>query len=133
MKMNIEPLITLCDQHPDIIAMYLFGSHAKGKARQSSDIDLAILLAEPRRTTFDLLSFIVEAESRAGCRVDIVVLNTASELIKYQVRKHGKLFLDRDPVIRKAFEIKSRKSFEDFLYLHKKYTQEIRHGRSTAR
>ncbi len=130
--MEIKPIITLCKQYPDVIVAYLFGSHAKGKARQKSDIDLAILLAEPRRATFDLLPFIVDAESLTGCLVDVVVLNTASELLKYQVRKYGRLLLDRDPVARKAFEIKSRKYFEDFLHLHRKYTKEIRYGRSSA-
>jgi len=129
---TIVSLIALCEQYREILAVYLFGSHAKGKVRPESDIDLAILLAEPHRSGFDLLAFIAEAESRVGRQVDVVVLNTASELLKYQVRKHGRLLLDRDSAARKTFEIKSRKYFEDFLHLHKKYTKEVRRGRSVA-
>lgn len=127
-----EPITTLCQSQPAIIAAYLFGSQAKGTARRKSDIDVAILLEDQAIETFDRLAFIVDAETITGNQVDIVVLNTASEILKYQVRKHGFLFFDKNPAARKAFEIKSRKYFEDFLFLHKKYTNRVLYGRSTS-
>jgi predicted nucleotidyltransferase len=34
--------------HPEVIALYLFGSHAKGAAHAGSDLDLAFELEDPR-------------------------------------------------------------------------------------
>ena len=128
----MKQITSLCKNQPSIIAAYLFGSQAKGTAQQKSDIDVAILLDDQTGGIFDLLSFIVEAETTTGRQVDIVVLNTASEVLKYQVRKHGTLLFDKKPEARKIFEIKSRKYFEDFLYLHKKYTNKVLYGRSSS-
>ena len=39
-------LQTWCEQHSELLAVYLFGSQAEGRAAQRSDVDLA-LLARP--------------------------------------------------------------------------------------
>lgn len=85
-----------------------------------------------KASSFDLLTFIVNAEMATGHKVDVVVLNTASEVMKYQVRKFGIPLFDQKPSIRKDFEIRSRKYFEDFLHLHKKYTNKALYGRSST-
>jgi len=61
------------------------------------------------------------SEKAMGCRVDVVVLNRAGEVIKYEVRRSGRLVFERSNEARKKFEIYSRKTYEDFLYLHKRY------------
>jgi predicted nucleotidyltransferase len=121
-------LIKVCQRHPAIVAAYIFGSYAKEKAGPESDIDMAVLLDEQASPYLDQLSFIVEIERETAARVDVVVLNSAGEVLKYQVRKHGKLIFDRNPVLRKNFEVRSRKFFEDFLYLHRKYTDKVLYG-----
>ncbi len=37
----------LREKIPNIIAIYLYGSHAQGRARSDSDVDLAVLVAAP--------------------------------------------------------------------------------------
>lgn len=58
----------------------------------------------------------------------MVILNTAHELLKYKVRCTGKLIFDRSPQFRKNFDIRSRKAYEDFLYLHKFYVSKVLYG-----
>jgi predicted nucleotidyltransferase len=107
--------------YPAILAVYLFGSHSTGKAKPESDLDLAILLQFGQEKDFPLLEWAVSLEKALGRRVDPVILNRAGELLKYQVRRYGRLLYERDPRLRKQFEIRGRKSFEDFLYLHHRY------------
>ena len=48
--------------------------------------------------------------------------------MKYEVRHKGVLLYERSSEYRKQFEIKSRKFYEDFLYLHKKYIDKVLYG-----
>jgi predicted nucleotidyltransferase len=119
-------VIAICEKESAIVAAFLFGSHAKDRAREKSDLDIAILLVEG--AGFSLPGFISTLENRIGCRVDVVVLNRAGELIKYEVRRHGLLLFERSSSQRKNFEVKSRKLFEDFLFLHHRYAKKVLYG-----
>jgi predicted nucleotidyltransferase len=118
-----EQLAAVCREHEVIIAAYLFGSHGKGSQRPSSDVDVAVLLDEKRGPTFSLLSFALMVERSIGCRADIVVLNRAGEVLKREVRRTGILVFDRAPSARKRFEVMGRKTYEDFLHLHRRYVR----------
>jgi uncharacterized protein len=107
--------------YPAILAAYLFGSQSTGKAKPRSDLDLAVLLYPGQENDFPMLELAVSLEKALGRRVDLVILNRAGELLKYQVRRNGRLLYERDPRLRKQFEVRGRKSFEDFLYLHRLY------------
>jgi hypothetical protein len=131
MDLNLlEQIRDLCERETVIVAAYLFGSAAAGKDRASSDLDLAILLRQDGADSFPLPAFISALERLCRRRVDVVVLNRAGEVLKYQVRKSGRLIFDRAPKERVRFEIQSRKHFEDFLYLHRWYTRKVLYGRS---
>ena len=118
-----------CSQHETIVAAYLFGSAATGKIHPSSDVDIALLVERAAADDFPLPSFVASIEPACGCPLDVVLLNRAGEVLKHQVRRHGKLLFERDPDKRKHFEIISRKLYEDFLYLHRKYVQTVLYGR----
>lgn len=109
----------LCQQQPAIMAMYLFGSAAQGTIHADSDLDLAVLLDPGAVPTFSLLTCITQLEEFLHCHVDLIVLNTANDVLKYDVRRSGKLLFERSSRFRKQFEIQSRKAYEDFLYLHR--------------
>ncbi len=113
--------------YPAILAIYLFGSQSTGKAKPDSDLDLAILLFPGQEEDFPLLELAVSLEKALGLRVDLVILNRAGELLKYQVRRYGRLLYDRDPRLRKQFEVRGRKAFDDFLYLHRRHLSRAIH------
>lgn len=125
----LEQLIDLCKKESAVLAAYLFGSAAEGRDRESSDLDIAILLEKDAADSFALLPFISALERACLCPVDVVVLNRAGEVLKYQVRKYGRLIFERDPQERARFEVRSRKFFEDFLYLHRRYAKTVLYGR----
>lgn len=117
-------LKALCVDYPEIVAVYLFGSYAKGEARLDSDFDLALLVKEPA-LNFPVLQFKLAVEDILGNGVDLVILNRAGEVLKHQVRRDGKLLYEKDSRKRKLFEVRSRKYFEDFKYLHNRYVKKI--------
>ncbi len=42
-----QPFLDYLKNRPEIVAAYLFGSVAAGKAHKFSEVDVALLLAEP--------------------------------------------------------------------------------------
>jgi len=69
-----------------------------------------------------------DLEKVYGSRVDVIILNHAGEMLKYEVRRSGRMVFERDSVKRKKFEISGRKRYEDFLYLHQRYAGVVLYG-----
>lgn len=124
----IQIVARICSDYPEIVAAYLFGSAARDDLRKKNDVDVAVLLDASREKSFPLLAFITRLEKNLGSRVDTSVLNRSGELLKYEVRRTGKLIFERSPELRKKFDILGRKSFEDFLYLHRRYVNAVLYG-----
>ncbi len=99
----------------DAVAVYLYGSVARGTAREGSDVDVGVLLEkDPPRTLKGLkLDVKAELESRLGVPVQLVVLNRAPPDLIHRVLRDGKLLLDRDRSKRIRFEVKARNEFFD--------------------
>jgi len=55
-------LIEVFEPFPEVLAVYLFGSRARGKARQESDYDLGVVFASGARDVYlELLGRLVGA------------------------------------------------------------------------
>jgi predicted nucleotidyltransferase len=101
---------------PDVIAAYVFGSLAQGRATARSDVDIALLLMEPidpvalaeRR-----LQLMGHLEPYADHPVDVVVLNRNSILLQHQALSTGRLLYERDREARVSFEVMAGKLHAD--------------------
>jgi uncharacterized protein len=62
----------------------IFGSVARQKARENSDLDLLIEL-EPQRTLLDYIGLKLALENLLDCRVDLAETETLPETIREQV------------------------------------------------
>ena len=101
-----------------VVLAYLFGSQAEGRARPSSDVDIAVLLPydTPRSKFFDVrLSLTNELmDLLHKNEVDVVVLNEATPLLAYQVLKNGKvLYEDSRTHPRVGFIVRVTKQYMD--------------------
>jgi predicted nucleotidyltransferase len=108
---------------PDALAVYLYGSEARGTADASSDIDLAILYARPPARTLDALPLEIESalERRVGRPVQIVVLNDAPADLVHRILRDGRLLVDRDRAARIRFEVRARNEFFDLELIREQY------------
>ena len=123
-----QKIISICQDEPTIVAAYIFGSYAKGTEKNQSDIDIALLLDNINFNNYPQLHFSTLFEKKLECSVDLVVLNTAGELLKYEIRRHRFLVFERSSQKRKQFEVRSRKYFDDFLFIHNKYVSKVLYG-----
>lgn len=74
---------------PDLSAVYVFGSYAKGQQTPDSDLDLAILIDGPEPDPVTLWQLAGELADTAGCPVDLVDLRAASTVFQYQIITTG--------------------------------------------
>jgi predicted nucleotidyltransferase len=110
---HLEPVLAASGDA--IVAAYLFGSVARGTARATSDVDVAVLFsADPPGTLAGLhLDLEADLERAAGVPVQLVVLNRAPADLVHRVLRDGILILDRDPSRRIRFEVHARNLYFD--------------------
>ncbi len=82
-----------CESRSAIASGWLFGSAAKSSVEKVGDIDIAILLGSSGNLDFFLPGFMAQIEKRLPRQVDVVVLDRAGEVLKYEVRRSGLLIV----------------------------------------
>lgn len=84
-------------RHPEVLVAYLFGSAARGRSRQGSDVDVAVLLANGADGLAIRLELLGDLTAAVGTdAVDLVVLNEAPNELAFRVLRDGRLLVCRD-------------------------------------
>lgn len=103
-------------QKPQVVAVYLYGSRARGEAKKTSDIDLGVILKEKADSSLltipqvvfaqelsQLLKKEVEVQDLDSCRLDFV----------HRVLSEGQLIFSSDEAARIKFETDVFKKYFD--------------------
>jgi len=114
----------------NIKMVILFGSQARGDFKKNSDIDLAFLMEEEylkNKNVLDVRSELVSifsSEIKKDC--DIIFINQAPPLLKYQIVKYGRtMYLDKDfdyssffsLTLKEYFDFKFYQDFQNKMFL----------------
>lgn len=99
-------------EYENIIFAYIFGSYAKDNIRKDSDIDIAIYLNSEinPRTYLDMKMDLSENLKR---EVDLVILNDATPLLKYEIYKKNILLFTRNKTIETGYKVKTLFEYND--------------------
>jgi predicted nucleotidyltransferase len=112
--------ITEIQGETSIVSVYLFGSFFKGNAGKASDIDLAFLLYEKayKSDPINAMSPAHLIAAQVGMKfdrqTDVMILNSASLELAYEVVTSGKCIFEFDPNLRMEYEIKIKGMYFDF-------------------
>jgi len=93
----------------NVILAYLFGSRARGDAREDSDYDIAVLTSGDA-SIVDVIRLaveIAEALEAPPDKIDVVVLNKADKIVKARILKEGKLIYTINPNLVREWEKRS--------------------------
>ena len=105
-------ILTALDRHLTAATVWLYGSAARDSLRPHSDLDLAVLLAQPAdRAEVLAVSGLLEAE--LGRTVDLVDLDAAGPVLAHQVIRDGRLLRDDAPNRRVALAVRTATARED--------------------
>lgn len=99
---------------PEMQALYVFGSRARGDARADSDLDLAVLTTtrlDPTRR----FAAQRELSAQLDTDVDLIDLHAASSVLRSEVVNGGKLLFQRDAERTLAFEARVLGEYADLL------------------
>lgn len=119
----------------EVAAALVFGSRAQGRAREDSDIDVAVLLRKepPAEHRKDELRRLIEAlgSELASDRLDVIVLDDAPPVLAFQVLKHGKEALVRDPVALHRYRVRTYSLHADYAPIER-FFREVTRRRALA-
>jgi len=125
-----EQIKRIFSHYDTVRAVYLFGSHATCKQTARSDIDLGVLL-EPGYNNMLKLDILTHLAAESFDRVDLVLLNEADLLTRFEVVKRNKLIYHDGTFNHPAFfsrVVREYLDFKPFYRVQRKYLKEkLRH------
>ena len=135
MHQNVVPLIkSYFKQKPEVIAVYLFGSYAKGDEHRTSDVDIGILLqGSDRASAADKrIEYMVELSKLLKKDIHPVMLNSASEALIRQIFLKGKCILIKDSQELSKYKMMMITRITEFAYyrnmIHSGFVSKVMEG-----
>ncbi len=124
----IDRIIKIAKKYKFIQAVYLFGSQARDEASANSDIDIAVLLEEDfTEKSGEIKVDLYEKLIKEGLdKIDLVILNQASALLKYEVVKENYLIYKNDNFDAASYQSLMIRKYLDFEYYLKKNQQKFK-------
>ncbi len=110
---DIEILEKIFSKYEDILAVYLFGSHATGQIHKESDIDLAVV-PKNRNLAKQKLHLLTDLAHHGFCHVDLVFLDTDDIVLKFEAVRLNRLVYQREEFDRGYYYSKIIRQYLDF-------------------
>ena len=111
-----EQVRVFARERADIVAVYLYGSQAKGQARPDSDVDLAVLMCPGARDYLRLEMALEAALNRQlnNDNLEVMVLNHAPLLMRFEILSTGRLLHSNDEPARTDWEVETLSDYWDW-------------------
>ncbi|NYZ76797.1 nucleotidyltransferase domain-containing protein [Candidatus Micrarchaeota archaeon] len=106
---TLAKIVSSLKKYDSVVAVYLFGSHARGRAGPMSDTDLAVFLHPYYRNTA------LELGSYSSPYVDIVIFNEAPPYLKFEIMRDGKPLYVRDKNKLEHMLFMAMKEYHDYV------------------
>ncbi len=111
---------------PEILAVIVFGSIARGEETGKSDLDSCLVLTPSRRDPADLAEKRLEYLQTGD--LDISVLQALPLYIRRRVFREGRVEYVRDEDALYEVAYRSAQAYEDFKHLYQDYLDQIARG-----
>lgn len=111
-----ENLKDFLQKDENVLFAFIFGSCVKGRQHKQSDIDIGIYFKKPLEG-FAILEYINKLSELTGREVDLVILNSASALLRHQVMKYREplVIKDRNEYVR--FRERTISDYDEYKYI----------------
>lgn len=112
---EIKKLVSELKKIKSVKAAILFGSHAKGKQRKESDIDICVITEEKDDKALELSSN----------KFDISLFDRLPLYIRYRVFKDGNVLFNKDEKLLTKLKFWTLKHYLDEKYWRDKFTSKV--------
>lgn len=135
MKSLEERVLEAVGEVPEVAVLLVFGSRARGEAREQSDLDIAVLPAPGagkgeaeslRRHGLQKALAVALAGLAPAGRVDVVFLDEAPDTLRQRVMEQGRMVLCRDIAAWRALRVRTMKEYGDREWARRLYRRELR-------
>jgi predicted nucleotidyltransferase len=134
-EIPLDRLVAALKAGPPLRFALLFGSVAAGTHRDDSDVDIAIFPDDPSLSLGDELSLQTELARICQRPVDLVRIDRAPTIVRWQTVRHGKPLFEAVPFAIARFAADSVADYLDFAPAFERSTEAFRRAllRETGR
>ncbi|MCX7750862.1 MAG: nucleotidyltransferase domain-containing protein [Candidatus Bipolaricaulota bacterium] len=122
--MTLEELLEAAREDPEVLAVLLYGSRARGDAGPGSDTDVCLVL----RDGFPREELPRKALDYLGDALDLRVFQALPLLLRRRVLKEGRVLFVRDEGALYDLAIRTAKAWEDFRHIYLDYLEAVARG-----
>jgi len=116
-KRDIQTLANIFKRYASVQAVYLFGSHAEGRPRAGSDIDLAVVSRRGAKSP-NKLDLLTDLARTGFCNIDILILDTngitSDIVLAYEAVRLNRVIYQADDFERGTLYSKVVRQYLDF-------------------
>jgi predicted nucleotidyltransferase len=123
----IEKLLCDAREDPDLLAVILFGSAARGESTPSSDLDVCLVLSPRRLEPVRLSEKKLDYTSRHS--LDVQVFQQLPLYVRRRVLREGRVLWTRDEERLYELAFRTAQEFEDFRPRYEEYLRSVERAR----
>ena len=124
-KKALEALVEVSRRDPDVLAVIVFGSTARGEDTARSDVDVCVVLM-PQGQTFERLALSNKRiEYLASFDLDIQIFQQLPLYMRSRVFKDGQIVFARDEDLLYELALRFALEFEDFKPVYHEYLEHV--------
>lgn len=130
-----SPRAAACFASYEVVFAYLFGSHARGDPRPTSDVDVAVRHPTAEAASVDVrVGLAADLAAATGlARVEVVVLDERRLPLLCRVLRERVVVYSADEVARVRFESRQRRICADFMRRAARLDRELLAGHAEGR
>jgi predicted nucleotidyltransferase len=123
--MEVDGILAKARKDGDVVAVFLFGSRARGESVPGSDTDVCLVLRpgnyDPMVLQRKRLSYLKEGNA------DVHIFSQLPLYIRRRVLKEGKILQCQDDDLLYEIAFRTAQAFEDFRHIYNGYLKELAH------
>ena len=128
MEARLKRFLLKVQDDPEILAVFLFGSAARGEQGPASDVDVCLVFVPAVRDRLYMAQKRLEYLGEAPEGLDIQVFQLLPLYIRHRILKEGKVVFCRDEDTLYDLAFATAKAFEDFRHMYREYLDEVARG-----
>ncbi|MBI4728479.1 MAG: nucleotidyltransferase domain-containing protein [Acidobacteria bacterium] len=117
----ISSVLARAERDSDVLAVFLFGSRARGEATSRSDVDVCLVLS--RGATVDPTE--VRVRYAGSSAADVHVFQRLPLYVRTRVLREGRTLLVKDEDALYELAIRTAQAYEDFKPHYRRYLEAV--------